>query len=59
MLWRGLNSYNFCPLLSKDVPRHARCETCSACKKKFMMGMMGGSWGRNGLVCMTCVDFAP
>jgi len=27
-LWRGLNSYNFYPLLSKDVPRHARCEAC-------------------------------
>lgn len=54
MLWRGLNSYNFCPLLSKDVPRHARWETCTTCKKKFMMGVQGGSMGVNGQTCLPC-----
>lgn len=58
MLWRGLNSYNFCPLLSKDVPRHARCETCSTCKKKFMMGVQGGSMNADGRACLSCAAAA-
>lgn len=35
-LWRGLNSYNIYPMLAKDVPRHALCETCSKCQKKII-----------------------
>lgn len=54
MLWRGLNSYNFCPLLSKDVPRHARCETCVKCSKKFMFGVQGGSVEVGGRKCLDC-----
>ena len=42
-LWRGLNPYNFCPLLSKDVPRHSLCATCAKCGKKFMSGLEGSS----------------
>jgi hypothetical protein len=29
MMWRGLNPYNFCPMLEKDVLKHSLCETCA------------------------------
>lgn len=54
MLWRGLNSYNFAPLLSKDVPRHSRCEQCVTCKQRFMLGVEGGSINDKGKVCLKC-----
>lgn len=59
-LWRGLNSYNFCPLLSKDVPRHARCETCPKCHKKFISGVEGATStpGYEDLCCLRCCSFA-
>jgi dihydroorotase len=53
-LWRGLNPYNFCPLLSKDVPRHSLCETCQKCRKKFMSGLEGSSYGPEGVTCIKC-----
>jgi hypothetical protein len=55
-LWRGLNSYNFAPLLSKDVPRHARCDTCAKCRKKYISGMEGCSSlpGEDGMCCLAC-----
>jgi hypothetical protein len=58
-LWRGLNSYNFCPLLSEDVPRHSRCETCPKCKKKFISGMEGfcSMAEYDDLCCLRCVDY--
>jgi hypothetical protein len=55
-LWRGLNSYNFCPLLSEDVPRHSRCQTCPKCKKKFISGMEGSVSlpEHKDLCCLRC-----
>ncbi|PNH13007.1 hypothetical protein TSOC_000005 [Tetrabaena socialis] len=53
-LWRGLNAYNFCPLLEADVPRHALCDTCNRCAKKFVSGVEGCSMGRDGMVCLGC-----
>lgn len=58
MLWRGLNPYNFYPLLSKDVPRHSLCDTCSKCRKKFLSGLEGCSFapsaGNFGIICLGC-----
>lgn len=53
-LWRGLNSYNFAPLLSKDVPRHARWDTCAKCHKKYISGMEGCSSmpDTDGMCCL-------
>eukprot|EP01026_Neomeris_dumetosa_P063973 TRINITY_DN6075_c0_g1_i9.p3 TRINITY_DN6075_c0_g1~~TRINITY_DN6075_c0_g1_i9.p3 ORF type:complete len:338 (+),score=11.11 TRINITY_DN6075_c0_g1_i9:22-1035(+) len=57
-LWRGLNAYNFYPLLSKNVPRHALCDTCGMCGRTFMTAMEGYSMrtiqGRYECVCQGC-----
>ncbi|KAI8463406.1 MAG: hypothetical protein J3K34DRAFT_444068 [Monoraphidium minutum] len=58
LLWRGLNPYNFTPLLSKHVPRHALCDKCTHCGRLFIMGLEGGSSSRStrgGFVCSNCV----
>jgi len=54
MLWRGLNAYNFCPLLSKDVPKHSLCETCSKCNGKFISGIEGCMFSGGGIQCTRC-----
>lgn len=54
MLWRGLNPYNFCPLLSRSVPRHSLCERCGRCNKLFISGMEGASFGVDGFTCLRC-----
>ena len=54
-LWRGLNSYNFCPLLVKDVPKHSLLDTCSTCKTYFMPGLESYSIAAfAGLECDSC-----
>lgn len=53
-LWRGLNAYNIYPMLSKDVPRHSLCDTCSKCKKKFISGVEGSTHSRDGVSCPRC-----
>ena len=47
-LWRGLNPYNFCPLLARKVPKHSMCETCIKCGKKLMSGVEGSSYSSVG-----------
>lgn len=55
ILWRGLNPYNYYPLLSKDVPKHARCNKCPACSKLYFSGLQGSSWSRErGITCLEC-----
>lgn len=54
-LWRGLNPYNYTPLLSKDVPRHSLCDTCSQCGAKFISGVEGASFGGGGITCISCM----
>ncbi|WIA21187.1 hypothetical protein OEZ85_000436 [Tetradesmus obliquus] len=57
MLWRGLNAYNRCPLLAKDVPRHSLCEACASCGRRFLGGVEGYSRGTAGsLHCADCSD---
>lgn len=57
MLWRGLNAYNHCPLLAKDVPRHSLCEACASCGRRFLGGVEGYSSGTAGsLYCADCSD---
>ncbi|KAG2482939.1 hypothetical protein HYH03_018164 [Edaphochlamys debaryana] len=53
-VWRGLNPYNYCPLLEADAPRHALCATCDACKGKFIPGAEGSVRGPRGLRCLPC-----
>lgn len=53
-LWRGLNSYNLCPLQSKNVPRHSICESCNVCGGKFFPGIEGYSKGTKRITCPTC-----
>ncbi len=53
-LWFGLNSYNFCPLLTKDVPRHSLCHTCNGCGRKFIRGEEGCSYNDKGIICLSC-----
>ena len=54
-LWRGLNPYNFYPLLSSTVPRHALCATCNQCSKKFLPGAEGSCHKPvHGLTCLGC-----
>jgi len=55
-LWRGLNPYNFTPLLSKDVPRHLLCNRCDNCKKKFMSGLEAYSTKGYQYFCEECTD---
>lgn len=55
-LWRGLNAYNFTPLLERYVPKHSRygttsltcvvmvrCDRCSECGHLFYKSIEGGS----------------
>jgi hypothetical protein len=57
VLWRGLNAYNFFPMLSQDVPRHSLCESCSTCGRRFLGGVEGYSKGMQGTVhCPECTD---
>lgn len=57
-LWRGLNSYNFTPLLADTVPRNALCDVCTVCKKNFMSGLEGCSYAieltGSGIKCLGC-----
>lgn len=55
-LWRGLNQFNFCPLLEESVPKHSLCDTCSACNKLFISGEEGCSigGGSGGIRCGQC-----
>jgi hypothetical protein len=53
-LWRGLNPYNFCPLLEARVPRHSMCEMCTKCGQKFMSGLEVCSYSSGGLSCARC-----
>lgn len=54
-LWRGLNPYNFYPLLSSSVQRHGICATCNLCRKKFLPGMEGCCHHHtHGLICNSC-----
>jgi hypothetical protein len=56
-LWRGLNAYNHCPMLAKDVPRHSLCEVCSTCGQRFVGGVEGYSRGNHGTIhCPECSD---
>lgn len=57
LLWRGLNPYNFYPLLSPDVPRHALCDICDSCHKPFISGMEGCTSSGRGLECLRCCPF--
>lgn len=41
-------------MLSKDVPKHARCDVCAKCRSKFMSGLEGCCYGRDGLTCTAC-----
>jgi hypothetical protein len=54
MLWRGLNPYNFYPMLARDVPRHSLCDSCDGCGKKFVAGLEGSSFGPGGYTCLGC-----
>ncbi|KAJ3352393.1 hypothetical protein GGF32_003781 [Allomyces javanicus] len=55
VLWRGLNAFNFYPLLDSGVPKHALCETCPKCNKPFMSSMEGCGYVKEGApVCMKC-----
>ena len=53
-LWRGLNAYNFIPLLARDVPRHSMCDRCSVCSGSFMCGVEGGGYSSKGTTCPSC-----
>lgn len=57
-LWRGLNPYNFYPLLSKDVPRHSLCDRCDKCQRKYISGVEGSSHGRGMTTCLRCSGVA-
>jgi len=54
-LWRGLNPYNFYPMLATTVPRHSLCETCTKCHEKFISGLEGSSYSfPGGMTCLRC-----
>lgn len=66
-LWRGLNAYNFAPLLERNVPKHARyahdddaviirCDKCVECGILFYAGIDGTlvRRGSGGKSCPTC-----
>ncbi|KAJ3352399.1 hypothetical protein GGF32_003787 [Allomyces javanicus] len=53
-LWRGLNGFNFYPLLEKDVPKHSLCETCAQCKKAFMSSMEANTISAGEITCLSC-----
>lgn len=59
MLWRGLNAYNYCPLLAKDVPRHARAQRCPVCRVLFIGGVQGSAFGAAGETCTKCAGMGP
>lgn len=53
-LWRGLNSYNYAPLLADTVPRNALCAHCLTCDTNFMSSMEGSTSSSKGTECTRC-----
>jgi hypothetical protein len=57
ILWRGLNPYNFYPMLELNVPKHNLCETCQVCNKKYISGFEGfARIVKRGVHLMACLD---
>ncbi|KAG2429347.1 hypothetical protein HXX76_011113 [Chlamydomonas incerta] len=55
-LWLDLNTYNFCPLLEKDVPRHSLCSTCDSCGGKYVSRVEGSATTGQGTICTRCSE---
>lgn len=53
-LWRGLNAYNYYPMLTKDVPRHSLCDTCDTCHQKYIGGEEGSMHSMGKVNCLRC-----
>ncbi|KXZ42905.1 hypothetical protein GPECTOR_112g275 [Gonium pectorale] len=52
-LWRGLNAYNVCPLLERDVPRHALCDRCPGCGRLYIQGVEGCMYKGGQAYCLS------